>query len=56
MYRLMCGKEPCEKDYSPNENTAHFNLLGADEWILDYDRAVEAAAKPLGDKVAGRRR
>ena len=24
--------------------------LRADEWILDYDAAVEAAAKPLGDK------
>ena len=51
MYRLMCGREPCEKDYSANENTPHFNLLRADEWILDYGAAVEAAAKALGDKV-----
>ena len=51
MYKLMTGREPCNRDFSANENTAHFNLLRADEWILDYDAAVEAAAKGLGDKV-----
>ena len=51
MYKLMTGREPCEKDFSPNQNTPHFNLLRADEWILDYGAAVEAAAKALGDKV-----
>eukprot|EP01043_Picozoa_sp_COSAG02_P018587 COSAG02_NODE_872_length_16321_cov_6.491062_5_plen_122_part_00 len=34
MYRLMCGREPCERDFSANKNTAHFNLLRKDEWIL----------------------
>ena len=43
MYKLMMGREPCEKDFSANENTAHFNLLRADEWILDYDAAVDVA-------------
>ena len=51
MYKLMTGREPCNRDFSANENTDHFSLLRADEWILDYDAAVEAAAKGLGDKV-----
>ena len=51
MYKLMTGREPCNRDFSANENTPHFNLLRVDKWILDYDAAVEAAAKPLGDKV-----
>ena len=50
MYRLMCGKEPCEKDYSPNQTTPHFNLLREDEWVLHYESAIAAASKPLGDK------
>ena len=36
MYKLMTGREPCNRDFSANEHTAHFNLLRADEWILDF--------------------
>jgi hypothetical protein len=50
MYRLMTGKEPCNKDFSANENTPHFQLLRQDEWALNFDGAVTAASKPLGDK------
>ena len=43
MYRLVCGREPCEKDFSPNQNTPHFNLLRADQWILQPDARRDPA-------------
>jgi hypothetical protein len=51
MYRLMTGKVPCEPDFSANENTPHFNLLREDLWCLDFDGAISASSKPLGDKA-----
>jgi hypothetical protein len=46
MYFLMTGNRACNADYTPNDHTDHFL---ANEWFLDYDRAVEVSSTVLRD-------